>query len=118
MGIREQLHPISQGSRTYLPPACHTMSTNEKRSFCHCLRMLKVPQGYSSNIKSLVSVNYLKLVELKSHDCHDSLTLYVLDVAHCFHSLRFIEKYVIVFVFVCFSLMSLDLFLALLFDFA
>ena len=29
-----------------------------------------------------------------------------------------IEKYVIVFVFVCFSLMSLDLFLALLFDFA
>ena len=45
------------------------------------------------------------------HDCHDSLTLYVLDVAHSFHSLRFIEKYVIVFVFVCFSLMSLDLFL-------
>ncbi|XP_006596816.1 uncharacterized protein [Glycine max] len=70
MGIREQLHPISQGSRTYLPPACHTMSTNEKRSFCHCLRMLKVPQGYSSNIKSLVSVNDLKLVGLKSHDCH------------------------------------------------
>jgi len=45
MGIREQLHPISQGSRMYLPPACHTMSTNEKRSFCRCLRMLKVPQG-------------------------------------------------------------------------
>ena len=32
--------------------------------------MLKVPQGYSSNIKSLVSVNDLKLVGLKSHDCH------------------------------------------------
>jgi len=62
MDIREQLHPIAQGSRTYLPPACHTMSKNEKRSFCHCLRMLKVPQGYSSNIKSLVSVNDLKLV--------------------------------------------------------
>ena len=46
------------------------MSTNEKKSFCHCLRMLKVPQGYSSNIKSLVSVNDLKLVGLKSHDCH------------------------------------------------
>ena len=52
------------------------------------------------------------------HDCLDSLTLYMLDVAHSFHSLRFIKKYVIVFVFVCFSLMSLDLFLALLFDFA
>ena len=70
MGIREQLHQISQGSRTYLPPACHTMSTNEKRSFCHCLWNLKVPQGYSSNIKSLVSINDLKLVGLKSHDCH------------------------------------------------
>ena len=31
---------------------------------------LKVPQGYSSNIKSLVSINDLKLVDLKSHDYH------------------------------------------------
>ena len=52
------------------------------------------------------------------HDCLNSLTLYVLDVAYSFHSLRFIEKYVIVFVFVCFPLMSMDLFLALLFDFS
>lgn len=70
MAMREQLHPISQGPRTYLSPACHTMLTNEKRSFCHCLRNFKVPQGYSSNIKSLVSINDLKLVGLKSHDCH------------------------------------------------
>ena len=53
-----------------------------------------------------------------SHDCLDSLTLYMLDVAHSFHSLRFIKIYENVFVFVCFSLMSLDLFLALLFNFA
>jgi len=31
---------------------------------------MKVPQGYSSNIKSLVSMKDLKLVALKSHDCH------------------------------------------------
>ena len=31
---------------------------------------VKVPQGYSSNIKSLVLVKDLKLVGLKSHDCH------------------------------------------------
>ena len=54
----------------YLPPACYTMSTKEKRSFCQCMRSVKVPQGYSSNIKSLVSLNDLKLVGLKSHDCH------------------------------------------------
>ncbi|XP_006599934.1 uncharacterized protein [Glycine max] len=70
MGIRQVLHPISKGPRTYLPPACYTMSTAEKRSFCECLCTMKVPQGYSSNIKSLVSVNELKLVGLKSHDCH------------------------------------------------
>ena len=70
MGIRQQLHPVSKGHRTYMPLPCHTMSTNEKKSFCHCLKNIKVPQGYSSNIKSLVSVNDLKLVGLKSHDCH------------------------------------------------
>jgi len=31
---------------------------------------VKVPQGYSSNIKSLVQLKELKLVGLKSHDCH------------------------------------------------
>ena len=65
MGIRQQLHLVSKGLRTYLPPACHTMSTSEKKSFCHCLKNLKVPQGYSSNIKSLVLVKDLKLVGLK-----------------------------------------------------
>ena len=46
------------------------MSTSEKKSFCHFLKNLKVPQGYSSNINSLMSVKDLKLVVLKSHDCH------------------------------------------------
>jgi len=70
MGIRDQQHPVAQGDRTYLPQAYHTMSTTERKSFCHCLKNLKVPQGYSSNIKSLVPVKDLKLVGLKSHDCH------------------------------------------------
>jgi len=39
-------------------------------SFCQCLRRVKVPQGYSSNIKNLVQLKELKLVGLKSHDCH------------------------------------------------
>jgi len=70
MGIRDQLHPVSQGDRMYLPPACHTMSMRERQRFCHYLKNLKVPQGYSSNIKSLVLVKDLKLVGLKSYDCH------------------------------------------------
>ena len=70
MGIRPKLHPRSEGKRTYLPPACHTLSKKEKTSFCRCLRSIKVPQGYSSNIRSLVSMKDLKLIGLKSHDCH------------------------------------------------
>ncbi|KAK7395527.1 hypothetical protein VNO78_16086 [Psophocarpus tetragonolobus] len=70
LGIRPQLHPKSIGKQTYLPPTCHNLSTKEETSFCQCLRGVKVPQGYSSNIKSLVSMKDLKLVGLKSHDCH------------------------------------------------
>ncbi|KAG2371826.1 uncharacterized protein HKW66_Vig0239470 [Vigna angularis] len=70
MKIREELAPREIGKRTYLPPACYTMSKQEKISFCLCLKSIKVPQGYSSNIKSLVSMQDLKLVGLKSHDCH------------------------------------------------
>ena len=57
------------GKRTYLPPACCTMSKDGKVSFCQCLKGEKVPQGNSSNMKSLVSMQDLKLIGLKSHDC-------------------------------------------------
>jgi len=70
MGIREQLAPQSHGNLTYLPPACHTFSKQEKKSLCEFLRGVKVPQGYSSNVKRLVSMKDLKLLGLKSHDCH------------------------------------------------
>ena len=70
MNIRDELKPVDVGNRKYLPPACYTLSKKERSSFCHCLRGVKVPTGYSSNIKSLVSIQDLKLVGLKSHDCH------------------------------------------------
>ena len=70
MKIREELAPKEVGRHTYLPPACYTLSKKERTSFCECLKSVKVPQGYSSNIKSLVSMQDLKLVGLKSHDCH------------------------------------------------
>jgi len=70
MGIRSQLHPRSDGKKIYLPPTCHTLSRKEKIIFCQCLRRVKVPQGYSSNIKSLMQLKELKPVRLKSHDCH------------------------------------------------
>jgi len=70
MNIRGKLAPIEVGKRTYLPPTCYTMSKDEKISFCQCLKGVKVSQGHSSNVKSLVSMKDLKLIGLKSHDCH------------------------------------------------
>jgi len=62
MNIREELAPREVGKRTYLPAAWYTLSKKEKTSFCQCLKGFKVPQGYSSNVKSLVSMNDLKLI--------------------------------------------------------
>ncbi|GJU10054.1 hypothetical protein Tco_1132450 [Tanacetum coccineum] len=58
----------------YLPPACYTLSKAEKTSFCECLHGVKVPSGYFANIKNLVSMKDLKLLGMKSYDCHVLLT--------------------------------------------
>ncbi|KAA0040643.1 transposase [Cucumis melo var. makuwa] len=70
MNIRPELAPVSDGSRTYIPAACYTLSREEKVSICRTLSDLKVPEGYSSNFRSLVSLENLTLSGLKSHDCH------------------------------------------------
>nr|GEU88038.1 sister-chromatid cohesion protein 3 [Tanacetum cinerariifolium] len=48
---------------TYLPAASYTMSKIKKTKFCQCLHGIKVPSGYSANIKKLVSMKELKLYE-------------------------------------------------------
>lgn len=56
--------------KTYLPPAPYTLSRDEKVSVCGSFFGMKVPEGYSSNIRNLVSMEELKFFGLKSHDCH------------------------------------------------
>ncbi|CAM8959478.1 unnamed protein product [Rhodiola kirilowii] len=70
MNMRNKLAPQAEGNHTYLPPSCTTLSKSEKSSLCGCLKGVKVPYGYSSNIASLVSMKDLRLNGLKSHDCH------------------------------------------------
>ena len=60
---------ITGSLNIFAPNMLHNVNDREKK-FCHCLKNIKVPHRYYSNIKSLVSVNDLKLVELKSYDCH------------------------------------------------
>ncbi|KAL0556752.1 hypothetical protein IC582_005268 [Cucumis melo] len=70
LNIRSELAPQVGEKNIFLPPACYTLSRAEKLSFCKTLSELKVPEGYSSNIQSLVSLTDLKLYGLKSHDHH------------------------------------------------
>ncbi|KAM6593613.1 hypothetical protein CsatA_001316 [Cannabis sativa] len=80
MGIRQSLAPEQKGKRLYLPPACYTLSKKEKEIVCKSLSNMKVPDGYSSNIKNLVNTDELKLMDMKSHDCH-ALMQHLLPIA-------------------------------------
>ena len=71
LGIRPELHPQErEDGKVYLPPASYNLTTKGKKAICKCLRGVRVPIGYSSNINNLVSMKDLKLVGIKSHDCH------------------------------------------------
>ncbi|XP_020080846.1 uncharacterized protein LOC109704510 isoform X2 [Ananas comosus] len=71
LGIRPELHPqiLANGKRR-LPPACFTMSMDEKRTLCQVLKDLKMPDSYASNISRCVNLKECKITGLKSHDCH------------------------------------------------
>lgn len=66
-----------KGTTSYLPPACYTLSKEEKRIFCECLYGIKVPSGYCSSVRKLVSMTDLKLVGMKSHDCHVMMQVFL-----------------------------------------
>ncbi|XP_073137252.1 uncharacterized protein [Henckelia pumila] len=70
MGVRPELRPEFGEKKTYLPPSACSFTKKEKLQVCQSLMDIKVPEGYSSNMKNLVSMSELKLSGLKSHDCH------------------------------------------------
>ena len=70
MGLRPNLTPRFGLKRTYLSPACYTISRKDKKIVLQTLANLKVPKGYCSNFRNLVSMEELKLSGLKSHDYH------------------------------------------------
>jgi hypothetical protein len=74
--IREELHPQERpNGKAYLPPTSYTLTTEEKRAICMCLHKIRVPTGFSTNIKNLVSMSELKMSGYNTHDCHCFLLL-------------------------------------------
>lgn len=75
MKERDNLHPEkTEDGRHYLKPASYTLSKEEKESMFECLSSIKVPSGFSSNIKNIINVSEKKFLNLKSHDCHVLMT--------------------------------------------
>jgi hypothetical protein len=77
-GIREELHPQERlNGKDYLPLAIYTLTNEEKRAICNCLCGIRVPTGFSTNIKNLVSISKLKVSGYNTHDFHTMLSLFL-----------------------------------------
>ena len=55
----------------------YNLMRDEKRAVCQWLRGVKVSTGFSSNIKSLVSMKDLTLTSFNAHDYHVMLTVFL-----------------------------------------
>ena len=58
----------------YEGPASYALTKEEKEIFFECLLSMKVPSGFSSNIKGIINMAEKKFQNLKSHDCHVIMT--------------------------------------------
>jgi hypothetical protein len=80
LGIRKELHPQERPiGKVYLPPASYTLTNEEKRAICKCLHGIRVPMGFSANIKNLVSMSELKVSGYNTHDCLRMLSLLIVE---------------------------------------
>jgi hypothetical protein len=76
--LRPELHPISRPNGKYfLSLASYILTTEEKKTFCQCLRGVRVPTSFLSNISKLVSMNDLSMYDYNSHDCHVMMMIFL-----------------------------------------
>ena len=65
----EGRHPeLFQGRASY------ALTKQEKEIFFEYLNSIKVPSGFSSNVKGIINMAQKKFQNLKSHDCHVIMT--------------------------------------------
>jgi hypothetical protein len=72
MDIRPELRPEAPGGK--LPLSAINLSREEKQELCDFFRSVKVPSGYSGDIRKLVHPKENKMLPMKAHDCDVMLT--------------------------------------------
>ena len=55
---------------TKYPKASYTLDKIGKQVLCEWVKNLRYPDGYASNLARCVDMQKLKLLGMKSHDCH------------------------------------------------
>jgi S-methylmethionine-dependent homocysteine/selenocysteine methylase len=77
--IRSKIHLTAavQSEKVDLLGASYNLTTDEKRAMCQWLRAVKMPTGFSFNIKSLVSMKDLSLTSINAHYCHVMLMVFL-----------------------------------------
>jgi hypothetical protein len=71
---------VEDEEQDYLAPASYTLSKEEKDIMFDCLNSMKVPSGYSSNIKGIINMKDKKFTNLKAHDHNMLMTQLLPDV--------------------------------------
>jgi hypothetical protein len=92
--IMKEVHPQKRSNgKAYLPPTSYTLTTEVKRAICMCLHGIRVPTGFSTNIKIMVSMSELKMSGYSTHDYHTMLSLLlaiaIKVVSHTFSMFHF-----------------------------
>ena len=78
LNMMPQLHLVPEANGKYtLPATCFNLTLEEKRAIRTILRGVKVPTGFSVNVKKLVSMKDLSITHCKAHDCHVMLTVFL-----------------------------------------
>jgi hypothetical protein len=58
-------------------PASYTLTNEEKRAICKCPCGIRVPTGFSTNIKNLTSMSELKMNGYNTHNCLVMLSVFL-----------------------------------------
>ena len=70
--IKDPHNKHTDKGRQYI--SSYALTKREKEIFFECLYSMKVPAGFSSNIKGIINMAEKKFQNLKSHDCHVIMT--------------------------------------------
>jgi hypothetical protein len=78
LGIKHDLHPTKpKDGKVDLLGAAYNLTHDEITTFLKLMKGIKVPTGFSSNIKSLVNMKDHTMTELNSHNCHVMLMVFL-----------------------------------------